>query len=77
MTGKRHWGDKGNDYVASLAFANGKEAISILKIEFPNGDTLKMNCVVNVTASAGGDSTSVAALEFECLSDGKPIYTEA
>jgi hypothetical protein len=33
-------------------------------------------CVINVT-SAGGDSTNVEPLEFECLSDGKPTFTEA
>jgi hypothetical protein len=36
-----------------------------------------MTCVVNVTASDGGDATDVSALEFECMSDGKPVYTPA
>ena len=74
LSGKRHYGDPGNDYVAGLAYKNGQAATSILSVEFPNGGTLSMNCVVNVTASDGGDAADVAALEFECLSDGKPSY---
>lgn len=74
LNGKRNYGDPGNDYVASLAYKNGLDCNSMLQVEFPNGDTLEMECVVNVTACAGGDSTNVGALEFECQSDGKPTY---
>lgn len=77
LNGKRNYGDPGNDYVAGLAYKNGLDANSKLEVEFPNGDKLTMNCVVNVTACAGGDSTNVGALEFECQSDGKPEYTAA
>lgn len=75
LNGKRSYGDPGNDYVAGLAYKNGSDANSKLEVEFPNGDKLTMNCVVNVTACAGGDSTNVGVLEFECQSDGKPEYT--
>lgn len=75
LSGKRNYGDPGNDFVASLAHKNGIECNAILEVEFPNGDKLNMPCVVNVTACGGGDSTGVGALEFECLSDGKPEYT--
>lgn len=34
-----------------------------------------MPCVINVTSMAG-DSTSIDALEWEALSDGKPTYEE-
>lgn len=74
LNGKRNVGDDGNDYIASLAFLSGQSCNSQLEWEFPNGDTVKMDCVINVTA-IGGDSTNVEPLEFECKSDGKPTYT--
>ena len=74
LNGKRNYGDAGNDYVSGLALLNGNLVNSILQMVFPNSDTLNMPCVVNVTASGGGDSTAVGALEFECLSDGAPTY---
>ena len=77
LSGKRHYGDPGNDYVASLAYKNGQDATTKLSVEFPDGASLDMPCVVNVTASDGGDSTAVIGLEFECMSDGAPTYTEA
>ena len=77
LSGKRHVGDPGNDYVAGLAFKNGMDCSSKAAIEFPNGDTLEFNCVVNVTTPFGGDSTNVSTLEFELQSDGKPNYIPA
>jgi hypothetical protein len=76
IAGKRNVGDAGNDYIAGLAFLSGTACNSQLQWEFPNGDKVLIPCVINVT-SAGGDSTGVEPLEFECLSDGKPTFTEA
>lgn len=76
LNGKRHIGDAGNDYVAGMAFKTGQACNSELQWTFPNGDKVLVPCVINVT-SAGGDSTNVEPLEFECLSDGKPTFTEA
>ena len=76
LAGKRHVGDAGNDYIAGLAFKSGQACNSQLEWNFPNGDKVLMDCVINVT-SAGGDSTNVEPIEFECLSDGKPTFTEA
>lgn len=76
LTGKRNVGDAGNDYIAGLAFLSGQSCNSQLEWTFPNGDKVLMDCVINVT-SAGGDSTNVEPLEFECLSDGKPTFTKA
>jgi hypothetical protein len=76
LNGKRNVGDAGNDYVASMAFKGGQACNSELQWTFPNGDMVLVPCVINVT-SAGGDSTNVEPLEFECLSDGKPTFTEA
>lgn len=75
MGGKRNYGDKGNDYVASLAWKLGQDCNSAMKITFPNGDALIMPCVINV-ASMAGESTAVDSLEWEALSDGKPEYVE-
>ena len=75
LSGKRNYGDKGNDYVAGLAYQNGNNATTVLEVIFPDTGKLRMDCVVNVTASDGGDATAVSALEFECMSDGKPAYT--
>ena len=73
MGGKRNYGDPGNDYVAGLFLKMGQDCNSAMKITFPNGDSLYIPCVINVT-SVGGDSTSVEALEWEVVSDGKPEY---
>lgn len=75
MSGKRNVGDSGNDYVASKAWVNGQACNSTYKITFPNGDTLTVPCVIQVKSIAGADSTNVAPLEFDLVSDGKPTYT--
>lgn len=75
LNGKRNIGDPGNDYVAGLAFKTGQACNSELEWTFPNGAVATIPCVINVT-SVGGDSTNVEPLEFECLSDGKPTFTE-
>lgn len=76
FTGKRNYGDKGNDYVAGLMLALGQDCNSVLKITFPNKDALYMPCVINVT-SVGGDGNSVGGLEWDAQSDGKPTYVTA
>lgn len=77
MSGKRNVGDAGNDYVASKAWTNGQACNTTYKISFPNGDTLVVPCVIQVKSIAGADSTNVAPLEFDLVSDGKPEYTAA
>ncbi|MGN0480350.1 MAG: phage tail tube protein [Lachnospiraceae bacterium] len=76
MGGKRNYGDAGNDYVAGLAYKTGQVCNSAMKITFPDKDALIIPCVINVT-SLGGDSTAINGLEWEALSDGKPIYVVA
>ncbi len=76
LSGKRNYGDDGNDYVASLALKNGRSCCSKLKLTFPNEDTLEMKCVLKVTNWVGGASTDVQPLEFDLESDGEPIFTE-
>lgn len=77
FSGKRQYGDAGNDYVASLMIGTGVSVQSKFKWEMPSGATLEGDCVINVTTPAGGDSTAIDSLEFEILSDGKPTFTPA
>ncbi|GIO34347.1 hypothetical protein J2TS6_54880 [Paenibacillus albilobatus] len=77
LNGKRHVGDPGNDYVANTAWKSGLDCSSKCSIEFPDGSKLDFDCIVNVSAPNGGDSTAVSALECELMSDGKPTYTAA
>ncbi len=75
MSGKRNIGDPGNDYVASKLLKNGQACNTSYKITFPNGDTLVVPSVIQVKSVAGADSTNVAPLEVDLISDGKPEYT--
>lgn len=77
ISGKRHVGDPGNDYVAETAWKSGLDCSSKCVVEFPDGSALVFDCIVNVSAPNGGDSTAVSALEAELMSDGKPVYTPA
>ena len=65
ISGKRNFGDTGNDYVAGLALKNGRA-----KLVFENA-------VYNITNWGAGKSTEVIPLEFDVMSNGKPTYTEA
>jgi hypothetical protein len=75
FTGKRNYGDPGNDYVAGLLIGIGQEVESKFEWEMPNGDKLVMDCVISVTSPAGGDSTEIDNLEFELMNDGEPVFT--
>lgn len=77
VSGKRNVGDAGNDYISSLALETGSKAHTTFKWTFPDGATLLIPCVISVTNWAAGDSTAVAPLEFDVMSDGKPTYTAA
>ena len=77
MSGKRNIGDTGNDYIAGKLLKNGQSCNSTYQITFPNGDKLEVPCVIQVKSLVGADSTNVAPLEFDLISDGKPTYTEA
>ena len=76
LSGKRNFGDKGNDYCAVLAFENGVDTYTKFAWIMADGTQIDFNCVVNVT-TFGGDSTAVDALEIEILSDGQPTVTLA
>lgn len=76
VTAKRSVGDAGNDAVAALAWANGRNAEKDVQWTFPDGTILKFTgAVINVTNIGAGDSTAVAPLEFDIMSNGKPEIT--
>lgn len=78
VTAKRNVGDTGNDAVAALAWKNGRNVEKDFQWTFPDGTTVKFTeAVINVTNAGAGDSTAVAPLEFEVMSNGKPTVTPA
>lgn len=78
VSGKRNIGDAGNNYIASLAFENGRDAEVDFQWTFPDGTVVEFTgAPINVTALGSGDSTAVAPLEFEIMSNGKPTVTSA
>lgn len=77
ISGKRNFGDAGNDFVNGLALKNGREVEACLQWTFPDGATLLFeNAVFNITNWGAGDSTNVIPLEFDVMSNGKPTYTD-
>ena len=77
LSGKHCPSDAGNAYIAGLAWKSGTDCDTKFEWDFPNGDKLEFDAVVNVTNIGGGDSTNVAALEFDVMSHGKPTYIPA
>lgn len=78
VTGKRNVGDAGNNFIAGLAFKNGREAEADFQWTFKDGTVVTFTgSPINVTALGSGDSTAVAPLEFEVLSNGKPTIGSA
>ena len=77
FSGKRTYGDPGNDYVAGLAWLTGNDVVTKFEWELPSGAKVTFNCIVNVTTPGGGDSTALDGLEFEILCKGKPTFEAA
>ena len=78
VTGKRNMGDDGNDFIAGMAWKNGREAEADFKWTFPDGTVVTFtDAVINVTNIGSADSTNVAPLEFEVQSNGQPTVTPA
>lgn len=78
VNGKRNVGDTGNDFIASKAFVNGRNAECYFCWTFPDGTKVEFTCaVINVKNIAAGDSTNVGPLEFDAMSNGKPTVTPA
>ncbi|MBQ5399351.1 MAG: hypothetical protein IIU14_07965 [Ruminococcus sp.] len=78
VTAKRTVGDAGNDAVAALAFKNGTDAQGDFDWTFPDGTVVSFDdAVINVKECGAGESTKVAPLVFDVLSNGKPTVTPA
>lgn len=78
VTGKRNVGDAGNDAVAALAFKNGRNVEKDFQWTFPDGTVILFaKAIINVKNAGAGDSTAVAPLEFDIMSNGKPQVTPA
>lgn len=78
VNAKRNKGDTGNDFIAGMAFKNGRDAEAPFEWTFPDGTVVAFpDAVINVTNLGSGDSTNVAPLEFEVMSNGKPTVTAA
>ncbi|WP_369525712.1 phage tail tube protein, partial [Thomasclavelia cocleata] len=68
----------GNDMVAGLISKNGRDVEKPFTWIFPDGSKIEFaNAVINVTNVGAGDSTGVAPLEFEVMSNGKPTFTQS
>lgn len=78
IKGKRNVGDTGNDYVASKAFQNGRNAEGYFGWTFPDGTIVSWDrAVYSITALNAADATNVGPLEFDVMSNGKPTITPA
>ena len=78
VSGKRNVGDDGNDFIAGLTFKNGRDSEAGFQWTFKDGTVVTFSgAVISVTNNSGGDSTNVAPLEFEVMSNGKPTVTSA
>lgn len=78
VSGKRNVGDTGNDFIAGLTFKNGRDSEADFQWTFKDGTVVTFaGAVISVTNNSGGDSTNVAPLEFEVMSNGKPTVSSA
>ena len=76
INGKRNKGDTGNDFIAKKAFTNGRDSEGYFCWTFPDGTTVEWDMAVfDVKNMGAGDSTNVAPLEFDVISNGKPTVT--
>ena len=76
VSGTRNIGDAGNDYIAGLATKNGRDAEADIQLSLKDGTTIEIaGAVINITALEFADSTNVAPLEFDIMSNGKPTVT--
>ena len=69
---------KRNDYIATKAFKNGRDAEADFQWTFPDGTKVVfLGAVINITELGSGDSTNVGPLAFDVMSNGKPIVVPA
>ena len=76
LSGKRQYGDPGNDFIANRLLSMGGDCESVFIWELPSGSKLQFDCVIDLTTPAGGDTTNIDGLEFDILSDGIPTFDQ-
>lgn len=78
VSGKRNVADAGNDFISNKAFKNGRDSEADFQWTFPDGTKVVfLGAVINITEFGSGDSTNVAPLAFDVMSNGKPIVIPA
>lgn len=78
VTGKRNVGDTGNDAIAGLWGTTGQDAQRDFQWTFADGTVVQFpDSVIDVKNIGAGDSTGVAPLEFDVVSNGRPTITPA
>ncbi len=75
LSGKRHIGDTGQDFICDKLFSIGQDAYATFKWTMPSGTVITQQMVVSVTNVGGGDTTNVAPFEVELTSNGKPTIS--
>lgn len=74
ISAKRVYGDPGNDYIASLAWARGTyRGQTAFSWTFPTGDGIRCKALVDVTG-LGGEATDPDAMEITIYSTGAVTY---
>ena len=78
VTGKRTYGDEGNDLIADTTFATGKDAELDFAWAFPDSSKVWFkNAVVSVTNNGSGNARDAGELAFTVSSNGKPTFVPA
>ena len=75
MSGKRSYGDAGNDYVCGTAFKLNDEAASSMQWTTPAGEVITFPVCIDVKKIAGGAADDVDAFEAEFVMRGVPTIT--
>lgn len=71
LSGKRNKGDAGNDFLAGKAFAVGHDAEARVVWTLPDDTKVEMaKALIDVKELAGGNTTDVAPLSVDILSNG-------
>lgn len=63
------------DLINGIFVRSEKSGNTVIATIDHSGATLTIPCVINVTEWESGDSTAVAPLAFDIMSDGQPTYT--
>ena len=77
LTGLRDVGNTGNDYLESKLFATGVQKEGYFCWNLPSVKSIEWDKAIYKTDLPGGDSPSLAPIEVEITSNGRPKVTEA